>query len=265
MLSFYGFRSGKNTTYCLVDLLEQITKSIDNGEFAITLFLDLSKAFDTVNHSILLSKLSYYGIKGLENLWFKSYLQQRRQTVYVNGVFSDIQVIELGVPQGSVLGRILFLIYINDFSYASSYFSTRLFADDTSLTVCGKDLDSLIHHINIELRKIYDWLCANKLTLNLNKTKYIIFQPRQKLNSNLHLPLVLASQPLDHSSSVKYLGLFIDCHLSWHDHIEYICSKISKNINIITKVKKLVSKVTIINMYYSFIYPYLTYGSVIVG
>ena len=94
----YGFRSGKNTTDCLVDLLEQITKSIDNGEFAITLFLDLSKAFDTVNHSILLSKLSYYGIKGLENLWFKSYLQQRRQTVYVNGVFSDVQVIELGVP-----------------------------------------------------------------------------------------------------------------------------------------------------------------------
>ena len=196
------------------------------------------------------------------NLWFKSYLQQRRQTVYVNGVFSDIQVIELGVSQGSVLGPILFLIYINDFSNASSYFSTRLFADDTSLTVCGKDLDSLIHHINIELPKIYDWLCANKLTLNLTKTKYIIFQPRQKLNSNLHLPLVLAGQPLDHYSSVKYLGLFIDCHLFWHDHIEYICSKISKNINIMTKVKKLVSKVTIINMYYSFIYPYLTYGSV---
>ena len=101
--------------------------------------------------------------------------------------------------------------------------------------------DSLIHHINIELPKMYDWLCANKLTLNLTKTKYIIFQPRQKLNSNLHLPLVLAGQPLDHSSSVKYLGLFIDCHISWHDHIEYICSKISKNINIMTKLKKLVS------------------------
>ena len=146
----------------------------------------------------------------------------------MNGVFSDVQVIELGVPQGSVLGPILFLIYINDFSNASSYFSTRLFADDTSLTVCGKDLDSLIHHINIELPKIYDWLCANKLTLNCQNT-------------------------LDY------------CHLSWHDHIEYICSKISKNINIMTKVKKLISKVTIINMYYSFIYPYLTYGSILWG
>lgn len=137
----------------------------------------------------------------------------------MNGVFSDIQVIELGVPQGSVLGPILFLIYINDFSNASSYFSTRLFADDTSLTVCGKDLDSLIHQINIELPKICDWLCANKLTLNLTKTKYIIFQPRQKLNSNLHLPLVLAghclliiplvSNTLDHLLIAIFLGMII--------------------------------------------------------
>ena len=127
----------------------------------------------------------------------------------MKGVFSDIQVIKLGVPQSSVLGPILFLIYINDFSSASSYFSTRLFADDTSLTVCGKDLDSLIYHINNELPNIYDWLCANKLTLNLTKTKYIIFQPRQKLNFNLHLPTVLAGQPLDHSSSVRYLGLIL--------------------------------------------------------
>ena len=124
------------------------------------------------------------------------------------------------------------------------------------------DLDSLIHHINIELP---DWPCANKLTLNLTKTKYIIFQPRQKLNYNLHLPIVLAGQSLDHCSSVKYLGLIINRHLSWHDYIEYICSRISKNINIMTKVKKLVSKVTIINMYYSFIYPYLTYGSILWG
>lgn len=108
--------------------IEQITKSLDNGEFAGTLFLDLSKAFDTVNHFILLSKLSHYRIVVMENFWFKSYLQQRRQIVYVNGVFSDIQAIKLGV---SVVGPILFLTYINDFSRATTNFSTRLFAEDS--------------------------------------------------------------------------------------------------------------------------------------
>ena len=157
----------------------------------------------------------------MENLWFKSYLQHIRQTVYVNSVYADIQAIKLGVPQGSVLGPILFLIYINDLSRATTYFSTRLFSDDTSLTARGKDLDSLIHQINTEIPKIYDWLCTIKLTLNLSKTKYIIFQPRQKLNYNLHLPIVLAGQLLDCSFNVKYLGLIIDCHLSWHDPIEY--------------------------------------------
>ena len=112
-------------------VIKQITKSLDNGEFAVTLFLDLSKAFDTVNHFILLSKLSHYRIVGTENLWFKSYLQQRRQIVYVNGVFSDIQAIKLGVPQGSVVGPILFLTYINDFSRATTNFPTRLFAEDS--------------------------------------------------------------------------------------------------------------------------------------
>ena len=112
-------------------MIEQITKSLDNGEFAGTLFLDLSKAFDTVNHFILLSKLSHYRIVVMENFWFKSYLQQRRQIVYVNGVFPDIQAIKLGVPQVSVVGPILFLTYINDFSRATTNFSTRLFAEDS--------------------------------------------------------------------------------------------------------------------------------------
>ena len=112
-------------------MIEQITKSLDNGEFAGTLFLDLSKTFDTVNHFILLSKLSHYRIVVMENFWFKSYLQQRRQIVYVNGVFSDIQAIKLGVPQVSVAGPILFPTYINDFSRATTNFSTRLFAEDS--------------------------------------------------------------------------------------------------------------------------------------
>ena len=168
----YGFRSGYSTTDCLVDLLDEITKALDEEKYAVTIFLDLSKAFDTVNHSILLSKLDLYGIRGNENQWFRSYLSNRKQKVFVNGVESNFLLVNSGVPQGSILGPFLFLIYINDFEKATNYFSLRLFADDTSLTATGKDLDVLLQRINFELPTIHEWLCSNRLTLNLSKTKY---------------------------------------------------------------------------------------------
>lgn len=181
----YGFRSGYNTTVCLVDLIDEVAKAFDEEKYAVSIFLDLSKAFDTVNHSILSYKLDLYGIRGSENQWFRSYLSNRKQKVFVNGVESNFLLINSGVPQGSILGPFLFLIYINDFEKATNYFSLRLFADDTSLTATRKDLDILLQKINFELPAIHEWLCSNRLTLNLSKTKYLVFQPRQKLNSNL--------------------------------------------------------------------------------
>ena len=210
----YGFRSGNTTTDCLVDLVDEVTRALDEGKYAVSLFLDLSKAFDTVNHSILLSKLDLYGIRAKENQWFRSYLSKRKQKVFVNGVQSNFLPLNSGVPQGSILGPLLFIIYINDIVEATNYFFVRLFADDTSLTATGKDLDVLLQRINSELPAIYEWLCANKLTLNSSKMKYLVFQPRQKFNYNLYPPLKLADQYLEHSFTVKYLGLIIDCSLS---------------------------------------------------
>ena len=161
----YGFRSDNTTTDCLVELIDEITLALDEGCYAVSLFLDLhvSKAFDTVNHSILLSKLNFYGIRDVENQWFSSYLIKRKQRVYVNGAESSFLSVNSGVPQGSILGPFLFLVYINDIVNATNYFSLRLFADDTSLTATGRDLDALLHPINSELPAIYDWLCSNKL------------------------------------------------------------------------------------------------------
>ena len=181
-----GFRPGSTTIDCLVDLIEEISTSlhVDQGDYAVSIFLDLSKAFDTVNHSILLSKLSSYSIQNPNINWFKSYLNKRKQRVFVNGVITDTMPISSGVPQGSILGPLLFLIYINDFTQSSDLFSISLFADDTSLTASANNIDELLLKINEELSNIYDWLCANKLTLNLRKTKYLIFQPPQKVDYN---------------------------------------------------------------------------------
>ena len=214
MSNQYGFGSGYNTTDCLVDLIDEISKAFDEEKYAVSIFLDLSKAFDTVNHFILLTKLDLYGIQGNEDQWFRSYLSNRKQKVFVSGVESNFLLVKSGVPQGSILGPFLFLICINDFRKATNYFSLRLFADDTSLTATGKDLDVLLQRINSELPAIHEWLCSNRLTLNLSKTKYLVFQPRQKINFNLYAPLKLADQYLEQSYSVKCLGLITDCFLS---------------------------------------------------
>ena len=156
------------------------------------------------------------------------------------------------------------MTYINDFEKATNYFSLRLFADDTSLTATGKDLDVLLQRINSELPAIHEWLCSNRLILNLSKNKYLVFPPRQKINSYLYPPLKLTDRYLEQSYSVKYLGLIIDCFLSWHEHIYHI-SKISKSVNIIAKLKPHVTSQSLISIYYALVYPYLTYGCVLWG
>ena len=139
----FGFRNQHSTSHALIDLTEDIRETVDNNMFAIGIFIDLQKAFDTADHNILLSKLNHYGIRGVANKWFSSYLSNRKQYVYVNGTESEMSTIRYGVPQGSVLGPLLFLIYINDLNKAIKYSITRHFADDTSLLIKRKSLKQL--------------------------------------------------------------------------------------------------------------------------
>ena len=176
----FGFQKNKSTSLAVLDIYSKLIKSIENKEFSCCIFLDFAKAFDTVNHDILLSKLEHYGITGIVNDWFRSYLSLRPQKVKINGFLSDEQYIQCGVPQGSVLGPLLFLIYINDMPYASKILDIHLFADDTSIFISNKNLEELETIVNSELVNISDGLISNKLTLNVSKSNFIIIHPSQR-------------------------------------------------------------------------------------
>ena len=174
----FGFRKGYSTTHALIDFTDKLAKAFEKKESVLGLFLDLSKAFDCIDHSILLCKLNFYGIRGSALKWFHSYLSNRKQYVCIDNFNSQYRNISVGVPQGSNLRPLLFLIYINDLQYVSNILSVLLFADDTSLFVSGKDPAMLNYLVNSEMEKIHCWFLANKLQINYNKTCYIVFKSR---------------------------------------------------------------------------------------
>ena len=171
----FWFRKLHSSYMALMILTDKLIKSLEKGEFVIGVYLDFSKAFDTVDHAILLSKLSHYGVRGNALQWFKSYLSDRKQYVTYNGVSSPVNNITCGVPQGSILGPLLFLLYINDLGCVSSSIASILFADDTNLFKTGNDLNKMQEELNCELSKISQWLKVNKLSLNIGKTHFVVF------------------------------------------------------------------------------------------
>ena len=176
----YGFRSNYSTSLAILEMVDKISEAIDNKYYSLGIFIDLSKAFDTLNHDIMLGKLEYYGIRGQALFWFKSYLQNRSQYVTYNGCESPHLPISCGVPQGSILEPILFLIYINDIINVSELLHSILFADDTNLFAFHRDLNSLVDLINKELKVLSLWFKVNKLSLNVDKTVFMVFTSNQK-------------------------------------------------------------------------------------
>lgn len=219
--SQYGFRAGWSTQQVLIELVDKISPAIERNEYTIRMFLDLSKAFDTVNHDILLHKLEHYVVRGPALEWLKSYLTNRKQIVNYKSVKSDVSLISCGVPQGSVLDPLLFLIYVNNISESSKLLSFLLFADDTNLFYSHKNLEILHQTANHELCKVANWLETNKRSLKVSKTQFIILKAKSKKKPQ-KFEIQINKQTVEHVNSTKSLGLIIDKELSWKQHIKQV-------------------------------------------
>ena len=231
----YGFQKGKSTELAILDLQAKIISSLEKGEIPCYIFLDFAKAFDTVNHSILLQKLQYYGIRGHVLDWFTSFLNGRKQCVSLQSTNSDFITISNGVPQGSVLGPLLFLIYINDIAEVSSTLTFFLFADDTSVFFSHKNQNDLENILNTELEKLSDWLTANKLSLNVGKSNVLLFRPKNAKNE-LKSKLTINGEKLEEKFFAKYLGILIDNKLTFNNQTDHIKKKLIKSNCLLAKL-----------------------------
>ena len=226
----YGFRSNHSTDMAVIDLVHEITKGFENNCISLGVFLDLSKAFDTINHNILLQKLNYYGIRCTTLNWFCSYLTNRNQYTKIDCCSSSLNNITCGVPQGSLLGPLLFSLYINDICHASTVLSFILFADDTNIIYSSgiRHVGTIINVLNVELDKVSIWLQANRLSLNLKKCTFMAFSKSKKKLNLRNCQVKINNEPIQRVTNTKFLGVYIDECLSWNIHIKELENKLSK-------------------------------------
>ena len=271
----YGFRKNHSTELAATELLDRLTQDTMKEQNPFSIFIDLSKAFDTLDHEILLYKLKRLGIHGNRLSWFKSYLSNRSQYIEMNGTVSETLPITTGVPQGSLLGPTLFLIYINDISKASSFFKFICYADDTTLVssiasaekCCGsKDINDISNFINKELEKISNWLDANKLSLNTGKTKFMMFRKKCGLIQPNKIPdIQLKGSKIKMVPEFDFLGFLISDDLTWNNHQQKVEKKISKVNGVLSKLRYSLPRHTLKTIYNSLILPHLQYGITLWG
>lgn len=260
-----GYRHGKSTNTAISDCLEFIYDALNNKTHIIGLFYDLTRAFDTVDHQLLLSKLYGMGVRGVAQEWAKSYLNNRSQIVVIEGIKSETRNIELGVPQGSILGPLFFILFVDDLTKNCITFNKAiLYADDANILMCDKEISSLVNNCNIATMEFAEWCQENGLMLNRNKTFYMRFCTKN-ISPDYNVLIRLSGKSIQGIDSIKFLGLTMDRKLTWDVHIDNVCAKLSNICYIIRTLKETVSDNILKTVYYGLVQSTLQYGLIFWG
>lgn len=261
ILSIYqsGFRKKHSTETAVVYLVDHILEHMDKQKLTGAAFIDLKKAFDLVNHKCLLHKLEHYGVRGQSLKWFEDYLTTRSQRVQYGQDLSSSLHLDFGVPQGSLLGPLFFVIYINDLPLCIKNSSISMYADDTVIYFTGGDISTIKGALQEDLNCVEQWMTENQLVLNQSKTKGLLFGTRQKLGSTDAFVLQLQGKNIERVSKFNYLGTILDEQLIWKEHIDMVCSKVNKRLGLLSRIRSCLTLKAANCVYRSVIEPIFNY------
>ena len=261
----FGFRPKISTEIALAHFTDTILANMDKGLVAGAVFLDLAKAFDTVDHSLLFEKLALSGLSNDSVDWFKSYLTNRNQLTALANTVSSFKHVPVGVPQGSVLGPLLFLIFVNDLPYCINHCEISLYADDTVIYFSSNNACDLENKLNSDLKHLCRWFNDNLLTLNVSKCKFVIYGSSSKVAKFDNVSITVNDSILDRIDSFKYLGVTIQQNLTWSEHIDNISKKFNQHLGLIRRIKFLLPKQARLTLYNSLVLPLLDYSDIVWG
>lgn len=253
----FGFRPRSNTTLACMEVTEHLLSALDDSKFAVGMFFDLSKAFDSVDHRLLLAKLYRAGLRGDTHCLVRDYLAGRSQRVQVGGALSDSRPIGIGVAQGSNLGPLLYSMFVNDIGRLDFRGKLVMYADDTCLMFSNETVDGIMADIRHDLQLMSDFYLANRLTLNMDKTRYMLFGRRWRYTRPVEV--FFGNVALQRVSTYKYLGLHLDERLCFDVHVDEVCTKVSRVCGLLFRVRKFVPRHAMLNVYYALIHSHIVH------